>query len=126
MNQKYGSDEESDCDEIDEELCPSAKDTTHVIRVSCVLHILQGVFKSHLDQISDFDSGLEIQKESIVQAHCLFNILKQHKAIFLQSVECGPSEMMKLKKVKTLQERVCGALKRIEGPGCFIRDLNKD
>ena len=85
MNRKYGSDEESDCDEIGEEFCPSGKDTIHVIRLACVLHILQGVFKSQLDQVSDFDPGFEIQKASVVQAHCLFNILKQHKAIF-----CNP------------------------------------
>ena len=33
--------------------------------------------------------------------------------------------MMKLKKVKGLQESVCGALMRLEGPGCLIRDVNK-
>ena len=125
MNRKYGSYEESDCDDIGDEFCPSGKDTIHVIRLACVLHILQGVFKSHLDEVSDFDPGLEIQKESVVQAHCLFNILKQHKAIFIKSVEGGPSEMIKLKKVRSLQERVCGALMRLEGPGCLITDLNK-
>ena len=90
----------------------------------CFAHFTR-CFKSHLDDVSDFDVGLEISQETIVRAHCLFNVLKQHKSIFLQSVQGALSEMVRLKKVKGLQERVCAALIRFEGPACLLRDRNK-
>ena len=125
MNKKYESESESDAEDFDEGLAPLGKDTIHVIRLACVLHILQGVFSSHFDEIRDFDVGIEINKQTIVSAHCLSNVLKQQKSIFLQSVEGALSEMVRLKKVKGLQERECAALIRFEGPACLLRDLSK-
>ena len=59
MNRKYASESESDAEDIVEGVEPSRKNAIHVIRLACVLHILQGVFRSHLD-ISDFDVAIEI------------------------------------------------------------------
>ena len=98
MNRKYESDTESDSEDTAEGVAPSGKDTIHVIRLACVIHILQGVFRPHVDEVSDVD--IEIEKQTIERAHCLFNVLKQHKSIFHQSVEGALSEMVKLKKVK--------------------------
>ena len=68
---------------------------------------------------------MEIDRETIVRTHCLFNVLKQHKSIFMQSVEAALSEIVKLEKVKSLQEGVCAGVMRLEGPACLFRDLNK-
>ena len=125
VNKKYASDSESSSEENCDGIYPSGKDTIQVIRLSCVLHILEGVFRSHLDEISDVELDTEISRETMVRAHCLFNVLKQHKCIFMHSVDGAMSEMIKLRKVKSLQERVCAGVMRLEGPACLLRDLNK-
>lgn len=70
-------------EEYDDLGMATSKDTLHILRLAAVLHVLHETVNSVLENTNYLHTP-EISNTRIRQAKTLYNVLVQHRAIFLQ------------------------------------------